>query len=346
MMSVGTEEHSGISPSNTSARSSNPMRPRSFRGVIGQDPAKRLLQAAVAQGAPMPHALFVGPSGFGKTTLAHVVAEELGTSVYDIEAPVSLSTLLELRETMRDGDILNVEEIHQQAIMQRRGRDAATEPETFYALMEDRVIPTQEGPLPFPKITVIGTTTDEGMLPDAFVNRFPLRPRIVRYTEDQMILMAARNAHVLGLSIKRNAARLLATASRGTPREMNNLVINVGLFMYGRTVITTSNVETVLELNGITPDGLNQDMQAMLTFLYTRAKRVNKTDKSVVYQASVNTIATAIGKSRDSKAIALRVEPWLIEKGYVQVGHSGRLLTDAGVVRAAELISELEAEDA
>ena len=96
--------------------------------------------------------------------------------------------------------------------------------------------------------------------------------------------------------------------------------------------------EVLFDLNGVTEDGLTRDMQNMLTFLLTKGKRV-KADGEVVYQASVNTVATGIGKSRDSKAIALRVEPYLIEQGYLQVGHGGRNLTDAGVKRAEELIA-------
>jgi Holliday junction resolvasome RuvABC ATP-dependent DNA helicase subunit len=93
----------------------------------------------------------------------------------------------------------------------------------------------------------------------------------------------------------------------------------------------------VLEVNGIADDGLTPDMQAMLTFLYTRARHESR-DGEVKYQASVNTIATAIGKSRDTKAVALRVEPFLIRLGFVQVGPSGRRLTDAGVERARQLL--------
>jgi Holliday junction resolvasome RuvABC ATP-dependent DNA helicase subunit len=101
--------------------------------------------------------------------------------------------------------------------------------------------------------------------------------------------------------------------------------------------LTLATAREVLDVNGITADGLTPDMQAMLTFLYTRARQ--QTHDEVRYQASVNTIATAIGKSRDSKAISLRVEPYLIERGLVQVTHGGRRLTDAGVARARELLA-------
>lgn len=334
-------EHGGdkaFAPTPADDRTKNPMRPRSLAGVIGQEKAKALARAAIdrakATGRPMDHMLLVAQSGTGKSTFSHVIANELGVDVYDVEAPISFDTLLSLRTVMQDGDVLKIEEIHQQGIGDRRGRAAATQPEVLYAVMEDRVLPTETGVLPFPAITVIGTTTDEGLLPDAFVNRFALKPRLVPYTEDDLILMAARNAHVLGLKIRRNAARIFARACRAVPREMNNLVKNAAIWATTDT-IGRSEAEQVLEVNGIAHDGLTPDMQAMLTFMLTRCERVVRGE--VRYQASVNAIATAIGKSRDSKAIALRVEPFLIERGLVQVASGGRVLTPAGELRAAEI---------
>jgi Holliday junction resolvasome RuvABC ATP-dependent DNA helicase subunit len=99
-------------------------------------------------------------------------------------------------------------------------------------------------------------------------------------------------------------------------------------------------LEVVQDLNGMTLDGLTADMQNVLTFLYTRAQHVRQGDGRVTYQASVGTIATAIGKSRDQKAIQLRIEPFLIERGYLQVGHGGRSLTDEGIHRARQLLQE------
>jgi Holliday junction DNA helicase RuvB len=150
--------------------------------MIGQDRTKalmrRVIDATLKRRQPLDHVLFVGPSGTGKSTLANVIANELGVDCYQVEAPVSHDTLLALREVMRDGDVLFIDEIHQQAIMERRGRSVSTQPEVLYHVLEDRTIVTETGVLPFPAITVIGATTDEGMLPDAFVNRFPLRPAL------------------------------------------------------------------------------------------------------------------------------------------------------------------------
>jgi Holliday junction resolvasome RuvABC ATP-dependent DNA helicase subunit len=157
-----------------------------------------------------------------------------------------------------------------------------------------------------------------------------------RYSDEDIAVMAIWNAEKLGLRITIEAACRLATASRGTPRVVNNYVKNAASLT--DDLICEGIVDEVLhDLNGVTDDGLTPDMQNMLTFLLQRGRRENA-DGEVSYQASVNTIATGIGKSRDSKAIALRVEPWLIERGFVQVGHGGRRLTDAGIQRAEELI--------
>jgi holliday junction DNA helicase RuvB len=334
----------GIAPAAADERTHNPLRPARFDEIVGQDKAKALMRRAIEscyeRRRPMDHVLLVGASGTGKSTFSHVIANELGSDVdiYSVEAPVSTDMLAELRTKMWDGDILMIEEIHQQAIMERRGRSAATQPEVLYAVMEDRVLQSPTGPLAFPRITIIGTTTDEGMLPDAFINRFPLRPRLVAYTREQLRTIVRNNARTLDVSLDDEAVALFANASRGVPREVNNLVKNAAILCPPGDRMTAAGARDVLEINGIAHDGLTPDMQNTLTFLYTRARRVGG-DGEVRYQASVNTIATAIGKSRDSKAVALRVEPYLIEKGFLQVSHAGRILTDAGVARAQELIT-------
>lgn len=214
--------------------------------------------------------------------------------------------------------------------------DASTKPEVFLNVLEDRTIATDTGMLTFPEITIIGATTDEGMLPDPFLARFPLRPRLEPYGVEDMAVMAVWNVERLNLYITPEAAEVFARAARGVPRQVNNYVRNAAALIEGDTIDQAVAKEVLHDLNGVTDDGLTPDMQGMLTFLYSKARHENK-DGDVKYQASVNTIATAIGKSRDSKAIALRVEPYLIEKGYVQVGHGGRILTDLGIERARQL---------
>jgi Holliday junction resolvasome RuvABC ATP-dependent DNA helicase subunit len=141
---------------------------------------------------------------------------------------------------MQHGDILKIEEIHQQGIMERRGKSSATQPEVLYAVMEDRVIPTATGMLEYPRITVIGTTTDEGMLPDAFINRFPLRPRLVPTPRAAPQDRRCRTRAALGVRVRtRRLRRTFANASRGVPREINNLVKNAVIWTRPGEVCTS-----------------------------------------------------------------------------------------------------------
>lgn len=344
LKSEPTVKPQAIQPAAADERSKNPLRPTRFEDVIGQVKAKRLLarmtEVAKRRGEPLSHVLLIGPSGTGKTTFAHVIATELQRKVYQLEAPVSLDALLELREVMEPGDILFIDEIHQQAIQERRGKSASTQPEVLFSIMEDFTVPTRHGVLPFPHITIMGATTDAGMLPEPFIMRFPIKPRLVRYDVEDMTTLAIANAEALGYIITPAAAQIFARASRGTPREVNNYVKNCKELVEPTEIIKPELAfEVLFDLNGVSLDGLTADMQAMLSFLYSRCRRVNG-EGTVTYQASVSTIATAIGKSRDQKAIALYVEPYLIELGYIQVGHGGRSLTPAGVERASSLLRE------
>jgi Holliday junction resolvasome RuvABC ATP-dependent DNA helicase subunit len=321
-------------------RTRNPLRPAFLGEMIGQEQARQMLLRVIAASAaipkPLDHVLLVGSSGAGKTTFANAIANELCVDCFQVEAPISHDTLLALRGTMRDGDILFLDEVHQQAVQERRGRQASTQPEVLFGVMEDQTIATSDGVLPFPHITVIGATTDEGMLPDPFVNRFPLRPYLAPYAVGELCAIAQLNAQALGVSITPDAERMFATASRGVPRQINNYVKNGHLLAGGGVIDAVVADEVLHTLNRVTEDGLTADMQKTLTFLLTRCKRVVGGD--VRYQASVSTIATAIGKARDTKAVVLRVEPYLIEQGYLQVGHGGRTLTAAGAKRAKELL--------
>lgn len=332
----------GISTTAAADRSRNELRPSCFDEIVGQEKAKRLMKRAIAscleRGRALDHTLLVGASGTGKSTFSHVIANEIeGIDIYSVEAPVTWEMLAELRTKMWGGDILMIEEIHQQGGGDRRGRGGDSSPELLYSVMEDCVLQTPEGPLPFNHVTIIGTTTDEGLLPDAFINRFPLRPRLVPYTLGDLRMIVRNNAKTLGVLLASDAVNVFAKASRGVPREINNLVKNAAMMGTTGRMMRAAGALEVLDINGIAHDGLTADMQNTLIFLLTKAKRVGK--DGVRYQAGISTIATAIGKSRDSKAIVLRVEPFLIERGFLQVAHGGRVLTDAGVVRAKELIA-------
>lgn len=323
-------------------RGGNSLRPETFDQMVGQDRVKalmrRIVTAAVERGQVLDHILLVGGSGTGKTTLGQVIAHELGGEVYQLDAPLTHDMLRELRDKMMDGDVLIVDEIHRQVMPDRRGVTAAAAPEIFYNVLEDRTLITETGVLDFPRITVIGATTDAGLLPEPFLARFPLQPKLSPYTDADMAQIALANAEALDCTIDAEAQMIFANAARSNPRQMNTYMRNAKMLTLDGHIDADIAQEVVIDLNSTTLDGLTLDMAAMLTFLYLRGKRsTGKGD--TVYTASVNTIATALGKSRDTKAVALYVEPYLIERGYVQVSHSGRVLTDEGVIRARELLT-------
>lgn len=324
------------------SRGGNSLRPETFDQMIGQtrvkDLMRRIVTAAIDRHEVLDHILLVGGSGTGKTTLGQVIAHELGSEVYQLDAPITHDMLRELRTKMNDGDVLIVDEIHRQVMPDRRGVTAAAAPEIFYTVLEDRTLVTETGVLGFPRITVIGATTDSGLLPEPFLARFPLQPKLSPYTVADMGEIAAANADALHCTIDAEARMLFAGAARGNPRQMNTYVRNAKMLTGNGHIDAAIAREVIIDLNSTTLDGLTQDMCLMLRFLYTRGSRTNQKGE-VIYTASVNTIATAIGKSRDTKAVALWVEPYLIERGYVQVSHSGRILTDEGIIRAQQLLT-------
>jgi hypothetical protein len=204
------------------------------------------LKRDVAQRAARPRAA-VGRLGRRQDHGRQRLANELEVDCYQVEAPISHDTLLELREVMRDNDILFIDEIHQQAIMERRGRQSSTQPEVLYHVLEDRSLITDRGMLDFPAITVIGATTDEGMLPDPFINRFPLRPTLEPYTQDDLMRRSPGQRRGARRAMGPGTRRLFARASRGVPRQINNYVRN-GAALGGRIDVPIAH-EVVGELN-------------------------------------------------------------------------------------------------
>jgi Holliday junction DNA helicase RuvB len=338
------DERSKPEPIGADNESKNRLRPRSFDDVVGQDQAKSMMRRVIEatstrNDVALDHTLLIGPAGTGKTTFATVIAIERGTSCYQVAAPVPIDTLLDLAEVMQPGDILFIDEIHMQAVQERRGKEAVSSPEVFLTLLEDSILMTQGGMMPFPDITIIGATTDPGRLPDPFLDRFPLQPRLTDYSQRELEVIAERNATILGLTCSPDVIRDFAGAARGVPRIVNNYMRNAAsLAPNDRFVMPVIGDMVLGDLNQTTKDGLTLEMQGMLKFLYKRCRRERGKDHEVTYQASVNTIATAIGLSRDTKAVQLRVEPYLLKVGYVQVGHGGRFLTPMGVAKALELL--------
>lgn len=316
----------------------DPLRPLTLAQMVGQDRLKvilgRIVTVARVTRRPLDHMLLVGSAGTGKSTLAQVMAHEMGSRVFMLKAPVAYDVFEELQRVAVDGDVVWIDEIHLQVSGDRRGITQAADPELFYHVMEDRRLLTTTGALPFPAVTFIGATTDAGLLPEPFLDRFPLKPQLDEYTEAEMTQLASRSAQALGVGASPEAARVFAHASRGIPRQINTYVKNA-LSLAASVIDEAMAVEIVVELNSTTLDGLTRDMQRMLKFLL--AAKHETTAGRITYKAGLGSIATAIGKSRDSKAVALYVEPILLKRGLVSVTSGGRELTPAGVKRAEEL---------
>ena len=333
-VSVGEQ----IAPVEMASRSANPLRPSTFGDMVGQERLKSLLMRVVINaleaGKALDHMLLVGSAGTGKTTTAMVMAHEMMRDVYMLKAPVSFDTLRALGIQCKDGDVIIIDEIHLISVGDRRGVTQSADSETFYSIMEDKRLQLPTGVMPFPDVTFIGCTTDAGLLPEPFLARFPLQPHLDRYTEADMVRLAYQNGLSLDINVSVDAAMWFARACKGVPRVINRFVRNAQSL--GMNPVTGNDAKEIIEqLNSTTLDGLDADQQNMLRFLL-KSRRTYRNGE-VRYQSGVSSIATACGKSRDQKAIALYVEPYLIERGFVAITHGGRALTDLGRERAEQL---------
>lgn len=327
-----------IEPASQTA-SANELRPRLLADVIGQERLRsllrRLINASKSTGRPLDHLLFVGAAGTGKTTLAGVIANEIGKQVFELKAPLSTDVLAALGRSAKEGDVVFVDEIHMQVSGDRRGITQACDPESFYLLLEDGLLATPTGPVKFPKITWIGATTDVGLLPQPLSDRFVIQPRLSPYTTSDLIKIGEANAKALGVNCDKGVYSLFAGASRGVPRVVNNYMKAARQLSDGFVTNSLAR-EVVRDLFSTTLDGLTDSMQTVLTYLYRFCARESKGE--TIYTASVNNLATAAGHGRDTKAISLLVEPYLLQQGLLQVRPTGRQLTPAGVERARRLI--------
>lgn len=300
------------------------LRPQYLKDYIGQEKAKEILkiyiEAAKQRNDALDHVLFYGPPGLGKTTLAGIIANEMGvnlkvTSGPAIEKPGEMAAIL---NNLQEGDLLFVDEIH------RLNRQVE---EVLYPAMEDYAIDIMIGKgatarsirLDLPKFTLVGATTRAGMLTAPLRDRFGVIHRLEFYSVEELKLIIQHSAKILNVEIDENGARELARRSRGTPRLANRILKRVRDFAQVKYdgMITEEVANIALDLLDVDKMGLDHiDRNILMTMI----------EKFSGGPVGLETLAAAIGE--DSGTIEDVYEPYLIKNGFINRTPRGRVVTD------------------
>ena len=299
----------------------NHLRPQLLKDYIGQQKVKETLsiyiEAARQREEPLDHVLFYGPPGLGKTTLAGIIANEMGVKMKVTSGP-AIEKPGEILNNLSEGDVLFIDEIH------RLNRQVE---EVLYPAMEDFAIDIVIGKgaaarsirLDLPKFTLVGATTRAGLLTAPLRDRFGVVSRLEFYSTQDLMTIIRRSAEVLHVKIDERGAEELARRSRGTPRLANRLLKRVRDYaqVCHDGVITLQVANEALDLLDVDKYGLDQsDRNILLTMM-------NKFRGGPV---GLDTLAAALGE--DSGTLEEVYEPYLIKNGFIQRTPRGRVVTE------------------
>jgi len=324
--------HSSLKPDENFDKA---LRPLSFDDFVGQEKTKERLQvmvgAAISRGEALNHILLSGPPGLGKTTLAHILGNEVGrkvriTSGPVIERPGDLAGMLTNLET---GDILFIDEIH---------RMPKNVEEYIYSAMEDYSIDIMLDQVPnarsvrleIPHFTLIGATMRMGLLTAPLRSRFTLQTRLYYYERKDLVKVLKRSACLLDVPLDDEGAYEIAGRARGTPRILNNLLHFCRDYAQQRAdgKITQLVAAAALELLDIDKRGLDEVDKKLLHMIAENYRGG---------PVGLGTLAVAIGEEEHS--LEEVHEPYLIQEGYIQRTPQGRVLTEKGVAVCAESLN-------